>query len=359
MRILIVDNPDETRTDAVLLLQEMGHSVVEADSGDNAISVFQMAPPDLILLRAEFEGTDGFAIGKQLRQMTGVHHWIPLIFFCDRIEEAQIEKAIDAGADDFLVRPLNRAVLKFKFHAMQRTAEMRMRMMEAGRNLQQSSEKLASTSRELKQANAELQRLAKVDGLTGISNRRVFDEAIKREWAHAMRQGSPLALIMGDIDHFKGYNDHYGHRGGDECLIAVAKAFAGNVHRATDLAARYGGEEFVLLMAMTPSDGAMIVAENVLESIRKLALPHAQSSAADHVTMSLGVCSVVPQREHSLELLMETADQALYEAKNKGRNQAVLKLIEGTEVAMAEAVAARERDAAMNYGVSPVAVQNP
>lgn len=347
MRILIVDTADETRTDAVLLLQDMGHSVVEADSGEHAISVFQMAPPDLILLRAEMEeGMDGFATGKQLRQMTGVHHWIPLIFFCDEVSEEQIEKAIDAGADDFLRRPLDAATLKFKFHAMQRIAEMRMRMMEAGRNLQQSSEKLASTSRELKQANAELHRLAKVDGLTGIANRRVFDEAMHREWAHATRQGSPLAVILGDIDHFKKYNDHYGHRGGDECLIQVAKAFAGNVHRATDLAARYGGEEFVLLMAMTPSDGAMVVAENVLQSVRDLALPHEQSDVSEHVSMSLGVCAVVPQRGQSFEELLETADQALYEAKESGRNRAVIKLIPGTEAAMAEAVAQREREAA-------------
>ncbi len=180
---------------------------------------------------------------------------------------------------------------------------------------------VAKTNAKLASANEELEKLARVDGLTGIPNRREFDERLNAEWRRMGREGKPLALIMGDVDHFKQYNDTYGHQAGDECLVKVAGAIGSWARRPTDLAARYGGEEFALILADTDGKGAAFIAQSVCDSVRRLEIPHCNSSASEHVTLSLGVAVVLPGAERGHQSLIEMADNALYKAKESGRNR--------------------------------------
>jgi diguanylate cyclase (GGDEF)-like protein len=173
----------------------------------------------------------------------------------------------------------------------------------------------------LRLANQELERLATLDGLTRIANRRAFDEALPRAWADHRRRGASLAVVLCDIDHFKLYNDRHGHPAGDQALIAVTAALAGVTRRASDLVARYGGEEIVFLLSDTDAEGALLVATAALEAVRALALPHGDREAAPHVTVSLGVAAEVPGLEARPVDLLTRADRALYRAKLAGRNR--------------------------------------
>ena len=175
---------------------------------------------------------------------------------------------------------------------------------------------------ELEDSNSKLATLSQTDGLTGIANRRRFDEVLAAEWSRAGRSGQPLALAMLDVDYFKAYNDTYGHQCGDDCLRAIADLLGNNVRRAGDLAARYGGEEFVFIAPMTDRDSALNIAEAIRRSLEQLALPHA-TSRFSVVTASIGVAVVVPGQTDTPQSLLQMADAALYQAKQQGRNQVV------------------------------------
>ncbi|MUG92038.1 diguanylate cyclase [Scytonema sp. UIC 10036] len=172
----------------------------------------------------------------------------------------------------------------------------------------------------LRQANQELLRLANLDSLTQIANRRCFDESLSQEWRRLRREETYLALILCDIDYFKYYNDRYGHQAGDMCLKQVAQALANNSRRPADLVARYGGEEFVILLPNTDLNGAAHVAQKMQTEIAALAIPHESSLVSEFVTISMGIACVVPTIENSPENLVAAADEALYIAKAKGRN---------------------------------------
>lgn len=172
--------------------------------------------------------------------------------------------------------------------------------------------------------NHELQELVKIDSLTHIANRRRFDEHLTVEWNRMKREQRPLSLIMGDIDFFKLYNDKYGHQMGDACLHGIAQAMQRIIKRPGDLLARYGGEEFAVILPDTTAEGAVYIAKNLLAEVRQLKISHEKSTVSEYVTLSLGVSTIIPQNELSLESLVETADKALYEAKTQGRNRVVM-----------------------------------
>ncbi len=174
---------------------------------------------------------------------------------------------------------------------------------------------------EHKQAQMALQQLATCDGLTGIPNRRSFDDKMQLEWSRAQRQGQNLSLILADVDHFKRYNDHFGHQGGDECLRAVATALQRQIFRAGDLPARYGGEEFAVILPGTDLAGARTVADRLRSEVEALALPHPAGGSSPVVTLSLGVATCVPQAGNRPQDLIALADSALYAAKHEGRNR--------------------------------------
>ncbi len=172
----------------------------------------------------------------------------------------------------------------------------------------------------LAKANIALAQMARMDSLTQLPNRRSFDENIEQEWRRLAREEQDLSLVMCDIDCFKQYNDTYGHQAGDECLRQVAKALGDCVRRAGDLACRYGGEEFIFLLPNTPLNGAIQFAEQVRKAVEALTLPHGTSRAASVVTLSLGVATQIPCLNILPEVLIKASDDALYQAKESGRN---------------------------------------
>ncbi|NES04860.1 MAG: diguanylate cyclase [Okeania sp. SIO2F4] len=176
---------------------------------------------------------------------------------------------------------------------------------------------------ERKKQELELNNFASIDSLTGISNRRIFDQTLGKEWQTCQREKQPLALIIMDIDYFKKYNDYYGHQKGDNCLIRVAQATYKVIKRPRDLVARYGGEEFAIILPNTDRKGAMTIANMVQQQIKELAIPHERSEVSPFVSVSLGISCVIPTTESSPNTLVDMADRAMYTAKQQGRNMAI------------------------------------
>ena len=185
-------------------------------------------------------------------------------------------------------------------------------------------DKVKQRTAELEAANQQLETLSATDGLTGLANRRSFDSYWVQEWQRAVRQGTPLAVIMLDVDHFKAYNDHYGHQQGDACLRILGDILRATIRRAGELAARYGGEEFVVVMPGASAQKAQETARSILAALRAEHLPHASSSVAPVVTISLGVAAGMPGAMDDREHLIKVADVALFEAKHQGRNRVVM-----------------------------------
>ena len=182
-------------------------------------------------------------------------------------------------------------------------------------------------AKQLEEANRQLKRLTLIDGLTGIANRRYFDEFLEKEWQRNMRDNKPVCLIMGDIDFFKNYNDTYGHPAGDDCLEQIAAILNNIAKRPGDLAARYGGEEFAVILSGTDLKQARVLAEKARKQLSNIRIPHSDSQVADYVTLSLGVASIIPKYGTNSSDLIKAADKALYKAKNCGRNQVILYLV--------------------------------
>lgn len=182
-------------------------------------------------------------------------------------------------------------------------------------------ERVAERTRELEEANLALSKLSRTDGLLGIANRMHFNQMIEQEWRRGRRNKSPLALLMIDVDHFKRYNDFYGHLRGDECLRRAAKVIAAELHRPADQLARYGGEEFVALLPETSAEGALHLGEAICAAFGSALIPHAASLVADHVTVSVGAAALLPACGEGCERLIALADEALYAAKEGGRNR--------------------------------------
>lgn len=306
MKILLVDDSRTARAALTRMLAAMGHAVTEASDGAQALECLRREPVDLVLLDVQMPRLDGFAAVREMREIQG-NRWVPIIFLSARETDADLEKGILAGGDDYLVKPVSPVVLGAKIRALQRIHDMQRQTVEL-------SERLAAANRELAQ-------LARQDGLTGLANRHHFDQRLAEEIARARRHRSPLGLVLGDVDDFKAYNDHYGHQAGDACLQRIAAALSSVCRRATDLVARYGGEEFALVLPDTDMTGVEKVGNAAREQVEALAIAHARSRVSPVVTMSLGATALVPDGSTTPNLLIRRADQALYRAKLQGRNR--------------------------------------
>lgn len=226
--------------------------------------------------------------------------------------------------NDISISPIRDEAGKVTHYIAVQTNITEYKRVEEERKRYQSS--LEQMNLELYQLNQTLHRLANSDGLTGVANRRRFEEHLKQEWRRMLREQLPLSVILGDIDYFKTYNDSYGHLEGDDCLKVVARAIDRVVNRPADLVARYGGEEFAIILPNTPAEGAMQVAQSIRKAILQLQIPHQSSPVREYVTMSLGIATQIPTQELSPKNLIEAADQALYRAKEQGRNCAVAQI---------------------------------
>lgn len=308
MKALLIE---DTLTSATLVshqLRNIGIEPIVARNGETGIELYKQERPDLILLDIIMPGMDGFEVARRIRQLEQFGEWTPIIFLTARTSDADLEKAISVGGDDYLIKPVSETVLAAKVRAMQRIAQMRFSLL--------------VLTRKLDDANQELTRLSSLDGLTGISNRRQFDETLLREWRRLGRQGRPLSMLLCDVDFFKQFNDGYGHQVGDECLKAVARTLRDTLRRPADLVARYGGEEFAVILPDTEITGALQVAEAMRSAVEGLNITHRYSKGASVVTISIGVASTTPSRTGSdSSALLKRADDALYRAKQAGRNR--------------------------------------
>ena len=308
MKALLIE---DTLTSATLVshqLRKIGIEPIVARNGETGIELYKQEHPDLILLDIIMPGMDGFEVARRIRQLEQFGEWTPIIFLTARTSDADLEKAISVGGDDYLIKPVSETVLAAKVRAMQRIAQMRFSLL--------------VLTRKLDDANQELTRLSSLDGLTGISNRRQFDETLLREWRRLGRQGRPLSMLLCDVDYFKQFNDAYGHQVGDECLKAVARTLKDTLRRPADLVARYGGEEFAVILPDTEITGALQVAEAMRSAVEGLSITHSYSKGGNVVTISIGVASTTPSRTGSdSSVLLKRADDALYQAKQAGRNR--------------------------------------
>lgn len=298
MKVLIIDD-DQSICDYLseIVLNE-GHECYVTHNFDDAIALLKAFQMDIAFIDVYLSGKDGFEICKQIRSIY-TDNWIPIVFVSASDTDENYEKCVAVGGDDYLVKPIRPIVVKTKLLTLER---------------------LASMKKQVDVANKKLKRLTHQDPLTKVHNRRYLQHYLMREWRSSIRDKEPLSVIMIDIDHFKNYNDFYGHIKGDACLQKVAKCIEDAVHRPRDMVARFGGEEFLVVLPDTNLEGALITANKIQKNIIERGIPHPKSEVLNLLTVSMGVSSTELETE-SVEKLCEHADQALYRAKERGRNR--------------------------------------
>jgi two-component system chemotaxis family response regulator WspR len=312
--VLLVD--DQAIVAEALRLMLANQPDIELHVCDDAARALPLARelrPTVILQDLVMPDVDGFTLVRFFRADPELAA-IPIIVLSSKEDPRDKSRAFEVGASDYLVKIPDKIELVARVRAHSRSHLAQLERDEA-------YQALAALKHQLEVKNAELSRLSTIDGLTGLANRRRFDEVLDQECRRARRENASLALIMTDVDFFKKYNDSYGHQGGDDCLRRVAGVLAQGARRPADLAARYGGEEFALVLPQTTIEGAAVVAETLREGVAALNLLHASSAVASHVTLSLGVAAMSPQEDEvGPDTLIERADAALYAAKRQGRN---------------------------------------
>ena len=257
-----------------------------------ALTICKNNPPDLILLDVVMPGMDGFEVCIQLKADEATRH-IPVMFVTAHTDAAQETHGLSVGAVDFIAKPVNPDVVRAR----------------------------VKTQLTLKFQSDLLRQLVFLDGLSGVFNRRYFDQQLATEWARSARNNSPLSLILVDVDFFKLYNDRYGHQAGDDALRTIAITLKSCLRRPADLVARYGGEEFACILPETSYDDALAMAQELERRIRRLGMPHESSSVDNVVTISVGIATRDPDALGDAQGLIGLADSMLYRAKNTGRGR--------------------------------------
>jgi diguanylate cyclase (GGDEF)-like protein len=289
-KLLIVD--DQPLVIRVLYeLFKIDCEVFMSTSGEDALQKCQEIKPDLVLLDIVMPDMDGYEVCKRLKANEDLSD-IPVIFVTSSADDADEAKCFDVGAVDFIQKPVNAVITRSR----------------------------VNTHLRLKRQSDLFKSMALFDGLTGIANRRHFESSIHLDWLQCAREQTPISLLLMDIDHFKQFNDCYGHQAGDQCLQKVAKSLSTVLGRPYDLVARYGGEEFAIILPKTNHEGAIYVAQNIISAVKNLGIPHIKSNTG-LITLSTGVATTIPHYKTSPDTLISEADKALYKAKENGRNQ--------------------------------------
>lgn len=312
--ILIVDDEQTLRAIMRRILEQEGYQVVEAKHGEQCLAFCKRQLPDMILLDAMMPVLDGFACCDRLHSILG-EGCPPILMITALNDKQSVDTAFAAGAMDYITKPIHWAVLRQR---VRRILQTNWAMKELRRKIEQVGMLMA----DLEHANRELQRLASIDSLTQIANRRAFDDYLQQQWQQLAKEQRPIALILCDIDFFKAYNDTFGHQAGDECLKQVATIIRCVLRRPDDLAARYGGEEFAVVLPNTEIQEAVRVAQRIQDELRTVTHQLA-SPICSPLTLSFGVAGTVPTPEISLNVLVGKADKALYQAKLAGRDRII------------------------------------
>jgi two-component system chemotaxis family response regulator WspR len=305
-RILLVDDQAIIFEAVRRMLSSAGEIELHyCSEGTKALQMACEIKPAVILQDLVMPDADGLMLVKFYRASDNTRD-IPIVVLSSKEEAKTKAEAFTCGANDYLVKLPDQIELlaRLRYHARAYAALM-----------------------ERNAALEELKRISSTDGLTGLYNRRHFDKTLENEWKRAHRDQQPLSLVMLDVDHFKQFNDNYGHQAGDDCLVQVAAALQTSLLRPADTAARYGGEEFIAILPNTPGEGAFVLAEKMRQAIIALNIPHARSSVANHVTVSLGAATTIPTDGAGMEALIKAADTGLYEAKETGRNRSIASAI--------------------------------
>lgn len=263
-----------------------------ANNGVQALETCRIVLPDIILLDVVMPIMDGHEVCRQLKADAKLSS-IPVIFITAHYDEANEAYGFELGASDFIHKPINATITR---------ARVQNQLLH-------------------KQQSDLLKSLALIDGLTGVANRRRFDTELETDWLQAIRNQTPISVLMIDVDNFKAFNDHYGHQAGDDCLRRVAQTIATIVGRPYDLVARYGGEEFICLLPNTDQGGARFIASQIERNIRELAIDHLHSTNAPVLTVSVGVATSTPTQGNDPQQLITDADKQLYNAKHEGRGR--------------------------------------
>ena len=308
-RILVVDPSASNRALICDCLRQLPDvfTIATGDS-EQALRIFKETWPSLVLLDTTQHGTDGIALTRKIRTWeqsrneTGISPWTPIVFLSSANDEYTLTQGIQAGGDDFLYKPVSEVVLLAKAQAMLR---------------------ISTRQQEICDVHRQLKEIASLDSLTGIPNRRYFEDMLSIEWKRCLRNDMPLSVVISDVDYFKQFNDIYGHQAGDVCLKAVADSLSESLFRVEDTVARYGGEEFVAILPGTDADGAYAVAERMRQSARYLGIPH-ERGIGGRLSCSFGVASTCPSADKLPQQLLRTADLGLYAAKHAGRNRVAL-----------------------------------
>jgi len=324
MSILIVDDSLVSRTFISDLLIEVGYTdLILCDSVEDAYQNIGFNDPDttetdlnLVLLDINLPGKSGI---DACREFTAhdIFCDVPIIIISGVDYLDGMDTAFSAGATDYITKPPSHTELLARVRSALRLKNEMNRRKAREEDLMVLNERLA-------EMNLELERLSVTDSLTGLANRRSFNKFLNREWLREQREQQPFSVIMIDIDHFKKYNDAYGHLEGDVCLQKVSWALQSALCRPGDLLARYGGEEFVAILPHTDLSGASELAAAFHSQVQKLAIPHSDSPVSSIITISIGIASVIPNQSLSSTQVVAMADEALYQAKQTGRNQSVI-----------------------------------
>lgn len=296
-KILIVDD-SQVMTKMLEAILKNDYDIIIATSGEQCLKIALREIPDLILLDVLMEGLDGYEVCRKLKS-DAITMDIPVIFITGLDETNDERKGLEVGAIDYITKPFSEPIVKIR----------------------------VKNHLELKRNRDLLKELSSIDDLTGIFNRRQFDQAYTKEWQKALISRTYISLAMIDIDFFKAYNDYYGHLRGDECLKSIATVMQ-NIERSKGSVYRYGGEEFVYLMPDTDLNTANNITFKISQGINSLNIPHEKSSVAEHVTISAGVGTIIPTNNIKPFDFLNMVDNALYKSKRLGRNQIQLTNIE-------------------------------